>query len=183
MKLWREWGVVRRSLFVTAAALLLYAVQQVWLGLAEAESQVTRFTSEKTTMIELDAGERRSVYLTPEESGVFNFDFYPSDLQCLMEGPNGTLASGLEIHDERRWVDGSRRHWGVESFQASEAGTYELTCTDSMGRRYPLVLASPGRFGRFSPQMAVFALVVATAILAVALMIVGHKRRGPDVAS
>ncbi|HEV2757664.1 MAG TPA: hypothetical protein VG318_18035 [Actinomycetota bacterium] len=148
------------------------------LGLAQTDFEATRFTSETPERIRLDMGERRSVYLTPEESGVFNFDFYPGDLRCAMEGPDGQMVSGREIHEEHRWVDGWNRHWGVETFRAPEAGTYDLTCRDTLGgRRYPLVLARPGRFGRVYPELALFILVPTATAFAAALILGGVRDR------
>lgn len=175
MKLWGKWGWFRRTLFILTAAAFLYSVQQVWLALSQADFDAITFTSETPTRLDLGNGERVNVYLTPRESEALNFDFYPSDLQCAMEGPNGLTISGRHIYEEHRWVDGWNRHWGVESFEALGEGTYELTCRDMSDRRYPLVLASPGPSGRVYPEFALFLLGFAVTMFGISL-IVGRSR-------
>ena len=177
MKLWRRWGWVRRGLFLTSLAALVYFGVLVGLAFLQADFDAHTFTAGVEEDLQLAAGETRSVYLTPEESHPLNFDFYPSDLSCEMTSRDGAKIEGELLRDERRRIDGWRMHWGVESFTATEAGEYELTCRDMSNRSYPLVLAKPGRSSGPStaPGFGLVLFAVSLVVLGLSLL-VGRTR-------
>jgi hypothetical protein len=179
MKLWRQASWIQRMAFGHLVASLAYFLVQVTLGLRQADFDYRTFDSGKPFAIELSEGERRNVYLTPDESAPLNFDFYPSDLNCEMRGAGGASDAGSEIYEEHRLVNGWEDFWGVESFQAPVAGRYELLCTDQAGRTYPLVLARPSsaRIYGVYPGFGLI-LVGVTAIVFTVTMLVTRRRRG-----
>jgi hypothetical protein len=149
----------------------------VIIGLFQADFDATTFESGSSFRVQLDEGEARSVYLTPEESHPLNLDFYRSDLDCRMQGSDGDVVGGEVLRDEKRLVDGWSMHWGVTSFTAAASGTYEVTCRDQADRTFPLVLASPSRIDptNVSPSFGLLLLLLVLVPFAVALF-VGSRR-------
>lgn len=143
----------------------------------------------QTEVVELEAGETRNVYLTAEESGPWNFDFYPSDLTCTATAPNREVIEGDALSYERRLLDARREHWGVASFTAPESGTYELLCRDMSDRSYPLLLATPSRYGPHdvSPAFGLFLLMAGLVMLGIAVLAgprgSGERGRGGPAAN
>jgi hypothetical protein len=181
MRIWtRRGGWGRRIALTLLAALLLYGGTQVALGLLQADFDHRTFDSGEPENLQLDEGARLNVYLTPGASAPLNFDFYASDLDCELTGPDTTVLHGTEIHDEHRFVDGWRSHWGVEAFNATESGAHELLCTDRGHRTYPLILARPSSIKtyRVHPRFGLV-LVVLSGIVLTATLAGTSRRRTP----
>jgi hypothetical protein len=139
----RQWGIVRWGLLALLIVSFAYLLSQERRVNAQADPDARTFTTGSPITLRLEDGERKNVYLTPEESEPLNFDFYPEDVDCRMSSSEGDSVSGRDISNERRLVDGDRSHWGIVSFALDRAGTYDLACHDQTGRSYPLVLAAP----------------------------------------
>jgi hypothetical protein len=176
---WRRWGWARRILAALCVVVGLYFMTLVTIGLLQADFDATTFESGSSFRVQLDQGEARSVYLTPRESDPLNFDFYPSDLDCRMQGSDGDVVEGEVLREEKRLVDAWSMHWGVASFTTPVSGTYELTCRDQADRTHPLVLASPSRIDptKVSPSFGLFLLLLVLVPFAVALFVGGRRDR------
>lgn len=151
----------------------------VIIGVLQADFDATTLESGSSFRVQLDEGEARSVYLTPEESHPLNFNFYPNDLDCRIQASDGDVVEGEGLRDEKRLVDAWSMHWGVASFTAPASGTYELTCRDQADRTYPLVLASPSRIDptNVRPSFGLLLLLLVLVPFVVALFVGGRRDR------
>lgn len=152
-------GVAGRHKVTTVAVAVSVGFLVVNLVLALGQWDRDRVTFPAATGLEvsLKPGEQRIIYMTADESGVLNFDFYPSDFDCSARGPDGAVA--VRTIDHRRLLNLWGRHWSVGSMVADEAGRYWISCSGHGDA--PLVLAAPARFtvGWASPVLAVVILV------------------------
>lgn len=178
-RLWRQAGWVRRMALVLFGAALIYAASQIVLGRMQADFDYLTFSAGKPYSVHLAPEERRNVYLTAEESLPLNFDFYPSDLTCEMQGPDRVVDPGTEIYAEHRLVDGWNSFWGVESFEAAVAGEHELLCIDHSDRTYPLILARPSSSRTYGvyPEFGVLLVTIAGILLATTWLVAGRRSK------
>lgn len=163
----------RTSAVLTACVGFL--VPNLGLALGQWAPDRVTFPAQAGVEVPLQRGDERIIYMTAEESEALNFDFYPSDFECLARGPDGQVP--VRLTDHRRLLDGWRSYWSIGSVEAGSGGSYRIACTGHGDA--PLVVATPARFtvAWASPTFALAVLVAVVLGLAMVHSVLAIARQ------
>ncbi len=172
------WGWVALALWL---ATVVYLVASLLVAQIQRETDRVLLPPDGSVEIELRADAERVIYLPPEASGPYAFDFYASDFRCSAVTADGEAAVVETTFGEGRFLDGWSEFDSVATVRSTSPGVYTLSCAGKEESGLRLVVAAPSslRTSWADPLGGILVAVAATVVLGpvVAFSFVRQRRR------